>query len=312
MGTLLTLLLGAVGGVVLLYIALLFTVAVGSVRPPRIPIFLTPGLLGEPEELVEFETEDGVRLKAWWSPGGREVVYIFFHGYLSNRTEWLPFGPRLRARGASLLFVDHRCHGTSDRAKCTFGVDEAKDVRAAVEFARKVAPGARIVLFGSSMGGASAARALSEDNSLADGLVLDGAYANLDEAARGFWYVTGFKVVAKALAPATVFGRLLLGFSPRQTDMETVYENLRGLPVLFLYGGVDTVVPRASAERCARAADADVVWFEGSGHAQGRFWEPERYYGAIVGFLQEKHLVESPNPTEDQKKTPIISGPAPV
>lgn len=308
----LALLLGALGGVVLLYAALLFVVAVVSVRPPRIPLFLTPGLLGEPEEVVEFTTDDGVKLKGWWSPGGSDIVYVFFHGYLSNRTEWLPFGPRLRAQGASLLFVDHRCHGTSDRAKCTFGVDEAKDVRAAVAYARNRAQGARIVLFGSSMGGASAARALSEDNTLADGLVLDGAYANLEEAARGFWYVTGFKVVAKALAPATLFGRLLLGFSPKQADMADVYAGLRGRPSLFLYGGVDTVVPRESAARSAEAAGAEVVWFEGSGHAQGRFWEPERYYGAILSFLRDNDLVESPGSANDENKTPIISGPATV
>ena len=155
------------------------------------------------------------------------------------------------------------------------------------------------------MGGASAVRAVAEDPSLADAIVLDGAYANLEEAARGFWYVTGFKSVARMMSPAAQVGRVWLGKNPKSVDMRSHYAKLRGVPVLFLYGTADEVVPIRSARDCVESADGQVEWFEGCGHAQGRFAEPERYFASIVGFLESLGLLQT-GPLQEKTHEPKI------
>lgn len=294
--------------VALLYAVFLMVVAFVSVRPPRIPTFLSPGVLGERDEVVEIVTEDSVTLRGWWVEGTVNTVVVCFHGFLANRCEWVPYAPRLRASGPSLLFVDHRCHGGSARGKCTFGIDEVKDVRAAVEYARDRLRGCKVVLLGSSMGGTAAARAVATDPKLADGLILDGPYANLAEAAKGFWYVTGFKSVAVLMAPAGSFGRLWLGFDPKKVDMLGTYAGLREVPTLFLYGTADTVVPKGSAAKCVEASGGQVEWFEGSGHAQGRFAEPDRYYSSIDRFLRDGGFLDGPILNQERERSTTFSG----
>lgn len=283
-----------IAALILIYLGFLILVSILSVYPPRIPVFLSPGQLGDPQEPITFETLDNIRLKGWWVEGGRSTVIICFHGFLGNRCEWVPYSTRFRAMGASLMFPDHRCHGYSDRSKCTFGISEAQDVVAAVDYACKRCPGCKIVLLGSSMGGTAVARAVAENPGLADAVILDGSYANLDEAARGFWYVTGFKSIAMLMSPSRFFGRLFLGFSLKSIDMIATYSRFKGTPSLFLYGDSDMVVPFLSAKKCVEAAKGTAVWFEGSGHAQARYNEPSRYFEAIADFLKEHKLLESP------------------
>jgi len=251
--------------------------------------------MGDPQENVEFMTSDGLSLRGWWVEGGQATTIICLHGFLGNRCEWVPYSSRFRSLGASLLFIDHRCHGFSQRAKCTFGIDEAIDVKAAIDYARTRNPGGKIVLLGSSMGGTAAARAVAANPGLVDGVILDGSYANLHEAAQGFWYVTGFKAIAVLMSPATMFGRLFLGFDLKKIDMRDTYTQMQGTPTLFLFGDTDMVVPVPSATACVEAANGRVEWFQGCGHAQGRYQEPYRYFDAMVAFLVAHELLERPS-----------------
>ncbi len=279
----------SVGG---LYLVFLLVASYVSVKPPRVPLLLTPAQLGEPQESVALQTSDGLTVRGWWSQGDGDWAVICSHGYLANRCELVPYGPRLRALGASVFYLDFRCHGASDRATCTFGLSEVEDLRAAVGFVQERMPASRIVFFGSSMGAACAARLCAEDKTLAHALILDGPYASLDEAARGFWYVTGFRSLAKFMAPVSRFGRLWVGFSPRKVDMLDVYSRLEKCPTLFLFGTADTVVPLKSAEACvaAKGAGTKVAWFEGASHGQARFSAAERYFAEIACFLRETGL----------------------
>ncbi|MBS1712933.1 MAG: alpha/beta fold hydrolase [Armatimonadetes bacterium] len=277
-----------------LYLLLLLGLSYLSVRPPRVPLYMFPSQFGEPQEWVEFDSQDGLRIRGWWSASDGDVVAVFVHGYAANRCELVPYGLRLRQMGVSALYVDLRCHGASDRAKCTFGIDEAMDVRAAVAFARSKNPKAKIVVFGSSMGAAASARAWADDPGLADAMIFDGPYARLDEAARGFWHVTGVAQIARFLGPIAVVGRVWAGIDPKKVDMEPVFARLCGRPVLFLYGTRDWVVPMESASRCVSAAEAQtqVVYFEGQGHGQARYHEPAKYFDSIVAFLEGQGLVD--------------------
>ena len=140
-----------------LYIGALIVVTYVSIHPPRVPLWLSPALLGYPEESVRLES-GGVELDGWWSEcGSGELAIICCHGYLMNRCELMPMMIRLADLKASWLFFDFRSHGKSGGRTCTMGKLEALDVAAAAKWVRERQPNAKIVLFGSSMGAAASA-----------------------------------------------------------------------------------------------------------------------------------------------------------
>jgi fermentation-respiration switch protein FrsA (DUF1100 family) len=166
---------------------------------------------------------------------------------------------------------------------------ESHDVAAAARLARSRRPEAKLVLFGSSMGGAAAAIALGEDESLADALILDGAYSVMRDAVSGWWNFLGGKWLALFLAPTSWLGRLMIGINPSKVVVAEFLDKANHRPVLFLAGNDDPVVPIAALERNVKAS-GELTWierFDKCGHGEARFREPERYQEAIRRFVRE-------------------------
>src|SRR4030095_6642495 len=91
-----------------------------------------------PEELglsvttAEFNSEDGIPLKGWWSAGDANMpVILFCHGLNRSRLEMLERGAEANRRGYGVLLFDVRNHGESGRSYTTLGVHETRDVCAA-------------------------------------------------------------------------------------------------------------------------------------------------------------------------------------
>ncbi len=276
-------------GLALIYVLSLFVVARVSVHPPRVPEFISPGTLGFPQDNVTFPSLDEVELAGWWVEGSPELVIICAHGYMMNRCEFVPMTGALRTSGASLLFFDFRGHGKSAKERCTIGPHEGRDVQGAIRYAQSRHPDAKIILLGSSMGAAASVLAAIEDPEAVDGLILDGLYRSLDEAGKGWWLFLGGKGLQRLLGPTILFGRALTGVSPRTVRIDLALKALAGKPMLILNGTDDPIVPKAAATANHAAAGqyATIEWFEGAGHGNPRFREPERYQALILEFLRQ-------------------------
>ena len=62
------------------------------------------------------------------------------------------------------------------------------------------------------------------------------------------------------------------------------------IPVLFIHGSEDLMVPPSDMERLLEACGSekkDSLLIEGAGHAQSAEKDPESYYGAVFSFLDE-------------------------
>jgi pimeloyl-ACP methyl ester carboxylesterase len=138
----------------------------------RQPPWQIPHDLGLPAASVEFTAEDGVGLRGWLIPAHADrpaPAIVFVHGWPWNRCGNLAgqtcipdatvdlLGPAraLVDAGYHVLLFDLRNHGQSDaRPPVTFGLHEARDLRAAVAFlrARADVDRERIGLVGYSMG----------------------------------------------------------------------------------------------------------------------------------------------------------------
>lgn len=274
-----------------LYLCGCFLVARLSVRPPRVPLFLSPGLLGAPQETVRFLGRDGLTLVGWWThQDAPRMVAVMTHGYCVNRSEPVPIAHWLWQHGAACLTFDLPAHGDSQGNEVGFGWKDRLDVLAALRLARERYPEAKIVYWGSSLGAAAGAFACAEaaDAIRPSALILDCPYGLLSRAIDGWWKFVGGQRLAQVLRPVAWFSRALTGLRPHQIDVADALAARPETPVLIVAGARDTILPDAEARRLASASPASrLASFEGCHHSEPRYLHPERYRDALEAFLRD-------------------------
>jgi pimeloyl-ACP methyl ester carboxylesterase len=256
-----------------------------------------------PEQTIEFVSK-GTTLRGWWIPAENpKAVAIYAHGYVMNRCELLPEAMYWQKRGVSALLFDHRAHGKSGGSRCGFGLTEAADIIEAVELAKSREPNVPVILVGSSMGSAAIAMAASQVPDIGDGLILDSAYSKLTHATLGWWRFVGGRVLSYVLAPVTVLAIPIARFNPFKVDVARSLEQAGDIPVLLLHGDKDILATPDDAARnlAACKGKAELVWFEGCGHSEGRWLHPVKYRQAIAAFLSRNQiLIDGTNPPAER------------
>lgn len=284
--------LTVVGSLLLLYLVLLFGVAWFTLHPLRVPIFLSPGALGLPQESVQFESSDDVHLRGWWiHHDDPEAVVVFSHGFLMNRAEPTPMAKRFYESGCACLLYDFRRHGLSGGRISTVGWAERLDVEAAFQLARQRYPGKKIILWGSSMGAAASALATAHEDCTPDALILDSAYSRLVDANGGWWMTFVGPWITPLLMPSWVIGWMLTRIDPRSVDVAHALSRIN-LPTLLLHGDLDLIVPLEAAQRnLAASLNGELVVFEGVQHSQPRWLQTNKYDAHIFEFLARHGLI---------------------
>jgi len=273
-----------------LYLVAMLAISWFSLHPIRIPVFISPGAMGAPQEEVEFSSE-GLAIRGWWveAPGATSVM-ILAHGYLMNRSELTPIAVQLWQRGISCLILDLRAHGRSGGKKSFLGYREATDMTSAVAYVRDRCPGAKVGLLGSSMGAAASAIACGRTPGLADLLVLDSAYSRLASAVIGWWRFVGGPPLAAILSPTVLLAAPMAGFNPFSVDVSQYLALAGPVPTLIIHGEADTLALASEARRNFEALQGpkEIVWFPKMGHSEGRWMLPDQYQTALFGFLDRQ------------------------
>jgi fermentation-respiration switch protein FrsA (DUF1100 family) len=251
-----------------------------------------PGDLELPYEDVEIESESGYLLRGWFIPppersDGR--VGIFVHGANSSRFQALENGAKFwYRRGYGLLTMDLSGRGSSEGEYITYSVNERHDVRSMLRWARN-RPGIdpdKVVVFGTSNGGASAIFAAAGDEAL-PALVLDAAYGDLWEAAGEMLRSRGGHPVLRY--PLSIAVRLRAGIdigSIRPFDVITQVK----AKVLFVHGDADRQVPVTHSEKMhedrIRAGLPSEIWILPGGEHGFDNYPPEGiFWNRILDFL---------------------------
>jgi len=112
------------------------------------------------------------------------ATVILFHGFKCKRSDVRPLRTFMFPDYNTLIF-DFRAHGVHARPGecCSFGVDEVKDVKAAVDFVRNhpLLKDKPVIAYGISMGAAAAIEAQSRyNNKLFDALILDSPFDSME------------------------------------------------------------------------------------------------------------------------------------
>ncbi|HEV7499270.1 MAG TPA: alpha/beta fold hydrolase [Vicinamibacteria bacterium] len=254
---------------------------------------MTPASFSLPYEDVAFNAPDGVPLKGWWVPApDAHGTVILVHGLNRSRIEMVRKVPFLHRLGWNALLFDLRHHGASGGDVSTFGFYEKEDVHAATALARSRGAGP-VVLWGVSLGAASATLAAAEDPSIA-GLVCDSTYRSLRDTAthhlglfRGFrWWLRIVPVWPVAGEAVYWMGRRA-HFDPDAIDIQAAAAHLGGRPSLFVCNSGDRRMPPDIAFDLKTAAgpQAKVLVVPGQSHGEAYRDGTAAYESAVTELL---------------------------
>jgi fermentation-respiration switch protein FrsA (DUF1100 family) len=238
---------------------------------------------------LKFDSASGTMLSAWFVPGSSGAgALLLLHSVRSNKRAMLPRAKFLRALGFSVLLVDLQAHGESEGERISFGYREAADVRASVAKLQELAPGERIGVLGTSLGGA--ALLLSDVQPLLAAVVLESLYPTIEEAVANRLRIH-FGAPGPWLSPL-LLSQLgpRLGITPTQLRPIQRVALLR-CPVLVVHGSEDRHTTMQEAERLFAAVPPPKEFYSlsGAGHVDLHAFGGKDYERRVGEFLG-RHL----------------------
>ena len=229
-----------------------------------------------PYEHIDLPHDDGRRQFAWVIGSNAAAPWVLFlHGNdatIGSRVNVTRFD-HLHALGLNVLAPEYRGFAGLPGVPSETAVGE--DARAAYDYLRreKRVPAQRIVIYGWSLG---AGIAVNLASAVPEGaVVLEGAAASL-----------------------VAIGQRRYPLFPIRLVMRNPFDSILRIglvhaPILFIHSPDDAVIPIAEGRRLYAAASSPRAFVEvRGGHINSSDVDPDVFYGAIRGFLEEHGLLE--------------------
>jgi uncharacterized protein len=258
-------------------------------------------------EPLTLKTSDGLQLHAWVQLSRKTTAnkwVLILHGYRSDRDILQTRRRFFIRRGYHTLLLHFRGHGSSDAARISYGFDERKDVRAAVDFIRSLHPGeaVEIGIDGISMGAAATAYAVAHESIKPDWVILESCYDNIRRALINRLELHIYSPFVPLIArPLEFVAAHLFRLRLEDLDAAKALETIR-CPALVLAGDSEKVLKIAEVEYIyGRIPEPKrLVYFPGAGHEDFLLREPRRFIKAVGDFLKQF------SPWQPQEPTPPI------
>ncbi|MDD2557282.1 MAG: alpha/beta fold hydrolase [Desulfuromonadaceae bacterium] len=240
---------------------------------------------------LNLQTEDGVKLKAWYVPSTAGATIILLHGYKMDSGEMASIAAMLVRHGFGFIAPDLRAHGDSEGELITFGQHELLDVKAAADYIANREPDNTFGILGNSMGGALSLCYAAQDDRI-QAVAAQSPYASVRHSLKqGIKHFTGL--------PPFPFVPLIRMFSLPYVDLDNprisplaMMPALKGKSVLIMMGGADMVVEPQGAEQLFRAGgETTRLWFEPElTHVAFHIDMPEQFERNMVEFFSTSLL----------------------
>ena len=236
---------------------------------------------------VRISTENGKSLFGWYIPAAGtspKPAVVVLHGWGGNVEMMLPLACPLHEAGFTALFVDARCHGSSDEDTFASLPRFAEDAERAVAWLRDqngIDP-TRIAVFGHSVGAGAALLAASRRTDIA-------AVASLAAFAHPVAMMRRW--LALKHIPYLPMGWLLLRYIERvighRFDDIAPLSTIKKVrcPTLLIHGAADETVPLSEAKAILAARSGDHVELKVIAGSHDDFRDLEQEIPTLVSFL---------------------------
>ena len=214
------------------------------------------------------------QLALWWlpQPDADAPTLLYLHGTFRNLYENLPKIQALRQAGFAIVAVDYRGWGDSTAIVPSEATISADARVAWIELVKRQPTAGRRVIYGHSMGTATAVSLASALHVNADygALVLESAFTRLPDIAEaaGFWGRVGAAVTTLEFDSLSRIGRI-------------------DAPIVMLHGSNDKTVPIDLGQRLREAAPRGVRWVPvaGGSHSDLHKEAPELYQNTFKELI---------------------------
>ena len=210
--------------------------------------YTSPEQFGLRAEDVRIQSSDGTRLHGWFLParGTAKGTVLHLHGNAANISNHLPLVAWLPARGYNVLMIDYRGFGLSEGRPTLDGIVD--DALAALQYlrTRPDVDRERLVVLGQSIGGATALRMLARDAAGVRLAMIDSSFPSYRGIARD-------ATAGSALGPLAALAATALPGPDK--DPVTALKSI-GVPLVFVHGTRDAVIPHANSDALHAAAPA--------------------------------------------------------
>jgi len=219
---------------------------------PDTVTYSTPAQLNIRVEDVFVVSDDRARLHGWFLPatGVAKGTVVHLHGNAANVSNHLPLVSWMPGRGYNVLMIDYRGFGRSEGKPSLDGIVE--DAAAALGYlrTRSDVDASRLIVFGQSIGGATALRLLARDSSGVRLAVIDSAFASYRGVARD-------ATAGGPLAPIAAMTAAMLPGAEK--DPVTALKSIR-VPLIFVHGARDSIISIVNSEQLHAAAPGSEFW----------------------------------------------------
>ena len=248
---------------------------------------------------VSHVADDGTELLGWELSGVEDGAYadghtwaVVCHGYIGRPADLAKYAYHFARLGMDVLMPAARGHERNvDAGLIQMGWGDARDLVGWVADIVEQDPDARILLFGTSMGGAEVMMASGMDG-LAENvrlIVEDCGYTSVwDEFSLQLDNVFGLPSFP-ILNAADLVCQLRAGYA-FETASAVGSLSQASVPMLFIHGDADEFVPFSMLDECYEACASAVkekLVVEGAGHGLSASTDPELYWETVDAFISD-------------------------
>ena len=225
----------------------------------------------------------GERLLGYYYPCGDKPcgkIAIMVHGLGSNHTAACGMHCEYyRKRGFDVFCCENQGMKRRRGKYVGYGIFEGDDVLDWIRYwTEQCGEDVCFILHGFSMGASSLLRICDRCPAQVRFTVSDSGFSDADRllAAR----------LHMLYPPIRLWNRIRLGYDMKDTDVTGAVRNSR-VPILFVHGDADHVVPFAMGQElyAACGTDADHLWVAGADHVESRYRAAEAYDEKLDDFL---------------------------
>jgi pimeloyl-ACP methyl ester carboxylesterase len=249
-----------------------------------------PADLGFEVEEVTFKSEDGITLAGWFTPPQNGATVILLHGYGGNRMGMIWHAQQLVNAGYGVLMYDERASGESTGEYRSYGWEDTRDVKAAIQFLNSRKAGENIGVMGCSTGASIAvySAALYPE--------IDAAWGDGNSSVRA----QDLPAPTNPLVAAIIAGNYTIDWMytvklgiKAPTPLVEVIHQINPRPLMLVGGGTPISFLGSEGElytyRFARLAGPNAqAWvIPETTHCDGPIQRPEEYSQRMVSFFDE-------------------------